>query len=323
MTVINVEPTPIAVNKGGTGDTTLTNHGVMLGQGTSAVAVTAAMTDGQLLVGQSSADPLPKTVSGDGTMAASGALTITKLSSELYYKIPGWGVLLPNARSVSGITTSLSTGNVDLYTCPSNKRALILNMRNSGLPAAGSVTIYGAVYISGTYYRIGTNQTNTTSQTSTNLVTSTYILEAGERLAINVATNTGSSAFWTVIEFDSTAPVFTKKIAGTASGDQTIYTCPASTSAVVITTVPLQVSVPNIVLSAGGTGTNWKHNAVPSGGSPATANQVAETNTIGTNTISGRNCNVGLTAGDFLNVNITTNDSAQLCWVNILEMPHT
>lgn len=55
---------------------TLTNHGVLLGKGTRDIAVTAALTDGQLLVGQTSADPLQKTLSGDATLAASGALTI-------------------------------------------------------------------------------------------------------------------------------------------------------------------------------------------------------------------------------------------------------
>lgn len=56
--------------------TTLTAHGIVLGNGASAVAVTAVMTDGQVLVGQSGADPLPRTMSGDATLAASGALTI-------------------------------------------------------------------------------------------------------------------------------------------------------------------------------------------------------------------------------------------------------
>ncbi len=66
----------LIVANGGTGAATFTNHGVLLGQGASAFAVTAAMTDGQLLVGQTTADPLPKTLSGDATLAASGAITI-------------------------------------------------------------------------------------------------------------------------------------------------------------------------------------------------------------------------------------------------------
>lgn len=58
------------------GFTTQTAHGVLLGEGTSAIVATAAMTDGQLLVGQTSADPLPKTISGDVSITAAGAATV-------------------------------------------------------------------------------------------------------------------------------------------------------------------------------------------------------------------------------------------------------
>lgn len=45
-----------------------TAHGILIGQGVSAVAATAAMTSGQILIGQgASSDPLPKTVGGDLT----------------------------------------------------------------------------------------------------------------------------------------------------------------------------------------------------------------------------------------------------------------
>lgn len=66
----------LAVSRGGTGAATLTDHGVLLGSDTAAITATAVMTDGQLLVGQTTADPLPKTISGDVTVAASGAVTI-------------------------------------------------------------------------------------------------------------------------------------------------------------------------------------------------------------------------------------------------------
>lgn len=64
------------VGQGGTGAITLTNHGILLGQGTSAIAATTVMTDGQLLIGQSASDPLPKTVSGDVTISAIGVTAI-------------------------------------------------------------------------------------------------------------------------------------------------------------------------------------------------------------------------------------------------------
>lgn len=48
----------LVVAHGGTGDTTLTAHGVLVGEGTAAVAVTAVGTTGQVLTGVTGADPV-------------------------------------------------------------------------------------------------------------------------------------------------------------------------------------------------------------------------------------------------------------------------
>jgi len=58
----------------------LTDHGVLVGSGVGAITPLAAMTDGQLVVGATGADPVPKTMSSDATLAASGALTIANLA---------------------------------------------------------------------------------------------------------------------------------------------------------------------------------------------------------------------------------------------------
>jgi len=72
----------LPITNGGTGATTFANHGVVVAN-TTALTSTAAMTDGQLLVGQTSADPLPKTVSGDATLANTGALTLASVNSNV------------------------------------------------------------------------------------------------------------------------------------------------------------------------------------------------------------------------------------------------
>jgi hypothetical protein len=54
----------------------VTTHGVLISSSSTAAKSTAVMTDGQLLVGQTGADPLPKTISGDATLSAAGALTL-------------------------------------------------------------------------------------------------------------------------------------------------------------------------------------------------------------------------------------------------------
>lgn len=49
---------PVSVSNGGTGTTTLTDGGILLGSGTSAVTVTSQPTNGQLLIGSTGVDPV-------------------------------------------------------------------------------------------------------------------------------------------------------------------------------------------------------------------------------------------------------------------------
>jgi hypothetical protein len=85
-----------------------TAHGVLIGAGAStAMSATAAMTNGQLLVGQTGADPLPKTVSGDATMAASGAMTVTKTGGVSFATV-----------ATSGSASDLATGTLPAAQLP-------------------------------------------------------------------------------------------------------------------------------------------------------------------------------------------------------------
>ena len=72
---------PLSVPNGGTGLGTLTAHGLLLGEGTGNVVITAAMTSGQLLLGQgATSDPLPQTVTGDVAITSAGATTVNSIS---------------------------------------------------------------------------------------------------------------------------------------------------------------------------------------------------------------------------------------------------
>ena len=70
---------PAEVAKGGTGNATLTDHGILLGSGTSPVTVTSAPTDGQILIGSTGNDPSLGIPTGDTNEIAvgSGAGTIS------------------------------------------------------------------------------------------------------------------------------------------------------------------------------------------------------------------------------------------------------
>jgi len=82
----------LAVADGGTGVGTLTDNGVLIGNGTGAIAVTAALTNGQLVIGSTGADPVP------ASLTAGAAITIT-----------------PGAGSITIATTAAPAGSITMY----------------------------------------------------------------------------------------------------------------------------------------------------------------------------------------------------------------
>jgi hypothetical protein len=88
----------VTVPKGGTGATTLTNHGVLLGQGTAAVAATTAGTAGHVLTsGGASADPSFQVSSGRLigrqviTTTGAGTYTPTSGTASIVIELQGGG----------------------------------------------------------------------------------------------------------------------------------------------------------------------------------------------------------------------------------------
>lgn len=67
----------LAIGDGGTGATSLTDHGVLVGSGTSAITALAVGTNGQILIGSTGADPVFGTITdGDGITTTVGAGTL-------------------------------------------------------------------------------------------------------------------------------------------------------------------------------------------------------------------------------------------------------
>lgn len=98
---------------GGTGATTLTNHGVLLGQGTSAVVATAVMSNGQLLIGQTGADPAPTTVTGDVTISNLGVTAIgaNKVTNGMLRQSAGLSVIGRAASSTGDVADITGAAN--------------------------------------------------------------------------------------------------------------------------------------------------------------------------------------------------------------------
>ncbi len=88
----------LPVGNGGTGATTLTSHGVLIGQSTSAVTATAAGSAGQILQsGGASADPTYSTATYPSTAGTSGKILISD-GTNIISSTPNY----PNAASTSG-----------------------------------------------------------------------------------------------------------------------------------------------------------------------------------------------------------------------------
>lgn len=126
----------LPVGNGGTGATTLTAHGVVIGNTTSAVAVTAAGTTGQVLTGVTGSDPVwaaPATsgtvtsvnssggttgltysggpVTGSGTITTAGTLVVGNGGTGAT-TFTAHGVLLGNTTGAVAVTAAGTTGQV-------------------------------------------------------------------------------------------------------------------------------------------------------------------------------------------------------------------
>lgn len=127
--------------------TSLTAHGVLLGEGTGAVGATAAMTNGQLLIGATGADPAPQTVSGDATLAANGAITVSKVGGVAPATVAGLGLNLNAGGTISAhsqITVAATTG-LNTITLAASTTNVMINGPASG--GAVTLALTGAVAI--------------------------------------------------------------------------------------------------------------------------------------------------------------------------------
>lgn len=122
---------------GGTGATTLTIHGVVVGQTTSAVHVTAAGTDGQVLLGATSADP------AFGTLTSTTGVAFTTGTNSLAVNIKSGGFAVSAVSGTSqamAVQTTYIANNASLttFTLPATASVGdVMNVVGSALNTGG------------------------------------------------------------------------------------------------------------------------------------------------------------------------------------------
>ena len=157
--------TALPVGSGGTGASTLTDGGVLLGSGTGAITALGQATNGQLVIGSTGADPVLGTITGGSNISVTnGAGSITIAATGL-----GSGTVtsVDTAGSVNGITLTggeiTTSGTITLG-------GTLANVANSQLSnssvtvgtteialGASSTTLAGLTNVTSTKFTSGNN----------------------------------------------------------------------------------------------------------------------------------------------------------------------
>tara|TARA_R110000803_G_scaffold58724_2_gene116911 strand:- start:122 stop:1843 length:1722 start_codon:yes stop_codon:yes gene_type:complete len=133
--------TALPVSSGGTGVSTLTDGGVLLGSGTGAVTSLGQATNGQLVIGSTGADPVLATLTGGSN------ITVTNTAGSISIAATGLGsgtvTSVDTAGTVNGLTLTggeiTTTGTITLG-------GTLANIANSAL--TNSTVSYGGVQLS-------------------------------------------------------------------------------------------------------------------------------------------------------------------------------
>src|SRR3984957_13155714 len=142
----NLTGYPLTVPHGGTGATSFTNGGILIGEGASPIQ-SIPLSDGQVLIGSTGSNPVASTLTagtGISIVSAAGSITISNTSAtSITFDTNFGGTASPIAGILnlfgSGIITTSGTGNtVTIQTTSLSNGQLFIG--SGGTPVAGTLT---------------------------------------------------------------------------------------------------------------------------------------------------------------------------------------
>jgi hypothetical protein len=140
------EGTTVAVDQGGTGATSLTDGGVLLGSGTGAITATSVLGDGEILIGDASGDPATLDVGSSSAITILGTVA-TGVWNGTAVTVP-YGGTGASSLTADRILLGNGTGTIQVATALGDGDVLIGN--GSGAPTALDLGSSTAVTILGT-----------------------------------------------------------------------------------------------------------------------------------------------------------------------------
>ncbi len=127
--------TDLVVADGGTGASTLTDHGVLLGSGTDPITALGAMTNGQLVIGSTGLDSVVASITdGEGIDTTAGAGTLTIACEDASESNKGVTVYAGTTKALAGTDTASAM-------TPADTKAVL----DSRLPAENLIGVPGAM----------------------------------------------------------------------------------------------------------------------------------------------------------------------------------
>lgn len=236
--------------------------------------------------------------------------------------VPYWPVaadLFPNP-TYPQILATVNTGDTDLYTVPSGRRALTMASYRVFNPSAGSILPYIEMKVGGVYYRLGAQPTVGSGGANAVSPVASMVLEAGESLSINTTTTNGLEISGNVIEIDATSPITRALVTSFTNGDNTLYTVPTGKRAFLLGSVnagvPTLAAVSTAIAAGANTNVSVYTYMTPSGGSQR-KQEVA--GTVGVQPSSRVMGPLILSAGDVLGLNVVTGASLNFAYALLIE----
>jgi len=233
---------------------------------------------------------------------------------------------LTNAKFPSAYAISSASGNVDLYTVPAGRNALVLEtMFTNPIGNAGAVTTLAEFKdTAGTYHTFDFIANNVAAGAASHANSmAPFLLHAGEKFAVNNSAS-GMSVWAYVVEFDATVPIFDARLLSLSSGANTLFTVPAgkTVSLIGFPAALNLVEAPTIWYwnNSGGARTITV-NIVPNAGSPANANAIFNAGSILNQQMSQVEFMATLNPGDFININTDAATATQTAWVIYTQKP--